>query len=330
MQQALSEVHSLLTANSQSLGSTPAPPLDGDTAGDVMAALAAGEELARCHSVDALLRRAVELARDRLGLEQVSLYLIDEANGIMRGTWGTSPKGQLVDERHVEHSFGRLEREAHRRAEAGVGRWLYAGKLELARPGERAAALGNSQVLTPVRSLRSAIGVLYNKGGSTPALQTAQQQVPAAVFACLLGGLIESLGQPLPRVPQPGAKYAALVRKAVAALNEDPTATAHELARQLEVSSTLLRRAFQAELSVSLVHYRNRLRLERFFRLVADQGGSFVGSARAAGFGSYAQFHRIFRQSTGVAPREYLTSRATAWRAAGASVAAAPITRSEV
>ena len=33
-------------------------------------------------------------------------------------------------------------------------------------------------------------------------------------------------------------------------------------------------------------------------------------AASAAGFGSYAQFHRIFRQHLGVTPRDYLSSGA--------------------
>ena len=89
---------------------------------------------------------------------------------------------------------------------------------------------------------------------------------------------------------------------------EDPTITADRLATRLSASSARLARVFRAELGVSLVQYRNRLRLERFFELVEHRGGNFSDAAHSAGFGSYAQFHRIFRQHVGVTPREYLSS----------------------
>jgi transcriptional regulator GlxA family with amidase domain len=60
-------------------------------------------------------------------------------------------------------------------------------------------------------------------------------------------------------------------------------------------------------MGVSLVGYKNRLRLERFFTLVHPGGGNLLQAALDAGFGSYAQFHRVFRDLLGTTPREYLT-----------------------
>jgi len=74
----------------------------------------------------------------------------------------------------------------------------------------------------------------------------------------------------------------------------------------LAASSARLARVFRAELGVSLVQYRNRLRLERFFELVEHRGGNFSDAAHTAGFGSYAQFHRVFRKLVGTTPREYV------------------------
>lgn len=292
----------------------PLPAGDADTSLGMIPVLAAAEELARCHSLERMLLRGIELARTSIGLERVSLLLYDEASGVLRGTWGTGPDGELVDERHLQRPYGDVEREAHRRVEAGVGRWLqlrdaphvshHTGKAEL---------LGHGwQVLTPVRSLRSALGILYNDAAFSKAPLEPAQQVRAAVFASLLGNVIQAMREPAPlarSLPPNGAKYGALVRRAIAALNEDPTVTADKLALQLRASSARLARAFRSELGVSLVQYRNRLRLERFFGLVEQQGGNFSEAAQTAGFGSYAQFHRIFRQQVGVTPREYLAGR---------------------
>jgi AraC-like DNA-binding protein len=279
----------------------------------VISVLAAAEELARCHSLEDLLRRTAEVARECIGLERVSLFLHDDATGVLRGTWGTGANGELVDERHVRKAYSDVEREAFRRVEAGVGRWLQLRDAHhLSHQGGKPVLLGYGwQVLTPVRSLRAPVGILYNDAALTKAPLDATRQVRAAVFASLIGNLIEATRDPGPltrNLPQAGAKHGALVRRAIAALNEDPTITADRLATRLSASSARLARVFRAELGVSLVQYRNRLRLERFFELVEHRGGNFSDAAHTAGFGSYAQFHRIFRQHVGVTPREYLSS----------------------
>jgi AraC-like DNA-binding protein len=286
---------------------------DADLSGGVISVLVAAEELAHCHSLDALLRRTVELARDSIGLERVSLFLHDEAGGVLRGTWGAGPGGELVDERHVQRAYGDVEREAHRRVEAGVGRWLQLRDApQLSHQGGKAALLGYGWLaLTPVRSLRAPVGMLYNDAALTKTPLDSAKQVRAAVFASLIGNVIQATREPAPLsrgLPQAGVKYGALVRRAIVALNEDPTISADKLAARLVVSSARLARAFRTELGLSLVQYRNRLRLERFFHLVEQRGGNFSEAAQSAGFGSYAQFHRIFRQQVGVTPREYLTT----------------------
>ena len=71
-------------------------------------------------------------------------------------------------------------------------------------------------------------------------------------------------------------------------------------------------RLFKAEVGSSLVDYRNQLRIERFQALVEAGEDNLHEVARAAGFGSYAQFHRVFRAAFGTAPRNYLRAGASA------------------
>lgn len=291
-----------------------APIEDARGRDGVISVLAAAEELARCPSLEQMLRRAVELCCEKLGLERVSLMLHDEASGVLRGTWGIGPKGELVDERHLERPYGDVEREARRRVDAGVGRWLQLRDApHVSHHSGKPTLLGYGwQVLTPVRSLRASLGILYNDAAFSGKALDPEQQVRAAVFASLIGNVIQTLREPAPLnhgVPSSGAKYSALVRRAIVALNEDPTISADRLAALLSASSARLSRAFKSELGVSLVQYRNRLRLERFFGLVEQRGGNFSEAAQVAGFGSYAQFHRIFRQHVGVTPREYLARK---------------------
>jgi methylphosphotriester-DNA--protein-cysteine methyltransferase len=101
-----------------------------------------------------------------------------------------------------------------------------------------------------------------------------------------------------------------MVRRVLAALERDTGARGQDLARELGVSPGHLGRVFKAEVGVSLVEYRNRLRLRSFFDRVEQGEANLISASRAAGFGSYAQFHRVHRQLLGGTPRD-LISRAT-------------------
>ncbi len=60
---------------------------------------------------------------------------------------------------------------------------------------------------------------------------------------------------------------------------------------------------------VRLTDYRNRCRVEPFCDLVADGRRSVLDAALAAGFGSYPQFHRVFRAVMGTTARDFLRDR---------------------
>jgi AraC-like DNA-binding protein len=60
---------------------------------------------------------------------------------------------------------------------------------------------------------------------------------------------------------------------------------------------------------MSVVDYRNELRLARFLENADAEGKNLLEAALAAGFGSNAQFYRVFRARFGRAPREYLLLR---------------------
>lgn len=75
------------------------------------------------------------------------------------------------------------------------------------------------------------------------------------------------------------------------------------LARRVGLSPSHLSRLFVAHMGLSMTRFRNQQRLDRFMRLYG-QGRSTTAltAAHQAGFGSYAQFHRVFRQETGRSP----------------------------
>ena len=97
--------------------------------------------------------------------------------------------------------------------------------------------------------------------------------------------------------------------RAVRLLQEDPTCSGTELARAVDLSRSHLSRRFCDHMGVSLVRFRNQLRIEAFLRLVEEHGSAVSHAAHDAGFGSYGQFHRVFREATGMSAREYISRR---------------------
>ena len=66
--------------------------------------LSAFDELLLLDDTDTILRRAVELALDPIGLMRVGLFLLDEPRNLMLGTWGTDLDGRVVEGEHAPSS----------------------------------------------------------------------------------------------------------------------------------------------------------------------------------------------------------------------------------
>src|SRR5688572_8883613 len=75
--------------------------LASGTRSDVRELAVALQELSSLGETDALLRRAVEVARKSIGVERAAIFLIDSNARLMMGTWGTDLDGRTVDEHHV-------------------------------------------------------------------------------------------------------------------------------------------------------------------------------------------------------------------------------------
>ncbi len=96
------------------------------------------------------------------------------------------------------------------------------------------------------------------------------------------------------------------VEKAAHILRTQPeTGSMQELAHVCGASPSWLSRLFRQQVGVSLVGFRNQWRIERFFELYGDgHRRNLTQTAYAAGFGSYAQFHRVFKEALGYSPGE--------------------------
>jgi AraC-like DNA-binding protein len=78
------------------------------------------------------------------------------------------------------------------------------------------------------------------------------------------------------------------------------------ICRALGVSDAYLSRRFQAELGISFLEQRARLRVVRFLTYVTRERRTCLDAGLRAGFGSYSQLHRVFSDLVQQSPRSYL------------------------
>jgi methylphosphotriester-DNA--protein-cysteine methyltransferase len=294
----------------------------------VLAVLCALDEVATCQDADTMVRLSVELARDRLDLERVRIYMRERGSErvIMRGTWGTGVHGQTTDEHHLYHEFPAEEHDAllQCRLAGRLGMYHARAPWFATEPGQTTVVIGEGWVVaTPLVAAGELVGVMYNDCALSKSPVDERKQASVSIFCSLLAMLSVSkrnaaAWQPLPaKVVQ-----SPLVERVLQAVSEDLPMTGEQLAVELGVSPGHLARSFKREMGLSLVDYRNRRRIDRFFDTVSRAGGTvnLLDAALKAGFGSYAQFHRVYRKFLGTAPREVLAgaSRAGMQSARGA------------
>jgi AraC-like DNA-binding protein len=307
---------SRLLSRSLALGGEPAEPAAPSSTEwqEVMGLLAAVDELLQLKDSDQMLRRAVELARERIGLERVGLYLRDpSAPGvILRGTWGTGPSGETTDERGLHHECSPEDHEALNRGQQNGALWLYFENVRhFVEEGDRSIVIGEGWLaVTPLVCGSELVGVMYNDTAISHAPLDGAKQARAAVFCGLLANLIVHRHSGISWRPLPESNQGAtLAQRALRALEKDPVVTGERIAHEMGISPGHLARSFKSEMGLSLVEYRNRLRIERFLRSVQRGNDSLLRAALEAGFGSYAQFFRVYRKLLGTTPREHLGAR---------------------
>lgn len=96
-----------------------------------------------------------------------------------------------------------------------------------------------------------------------------------------------------------------IVRRAIEQLNQqDDNSDLSTLAKSIGVSTSYLSRLFLEETGLTMTRFRNNQRLRRFWENYQGQRKTtLLGAALDAGFGSYAQFYRVYREAYGEGPR---------------------------
>ena len=254
---------------------------------DLVSVLAAFDKVVGIDDEDLLLKTAVELARKHLGLKRAALFLLNEQQGLMLGTWGTDLDGNTVDERQVMYQVGPSDREIFRRADQeGVPYAIIENCPIIEHKDNVTRVVGQGWVAsTPIRSARGHLGMLFNDVGLADSPVNEKQQGRVALFCSFLGVLLDrtSLRSGTRSITAP---HNSLVVGILRLLTQDPSLGGKELASHLNISLSRLARVFKNEMGMSLVHYRNRLRLERFDVLINTGTENLLEAALASGFGS--------------------------------------------
>lgn len=98
------------------------------------------------------------------------------------------------------------------------------------------------------------------------------------------------------------------VERAAELLNETDL-DLEQLAKKIRVSESYLSRLFHKQMGLTLVDFRNRIRVRRFLsNYEPGAGANILESALQSGFGSYPQFNKVFKALMGQAPTSYFKS----------------------
>ena len=156
------------------------------------AVLSAADELVACADVEEMHRRAVELSREKLGIERCGLYLLDATGELVQGTYGTDLQGQTSEEHNFIHAIGGWWAQCFQKPLPGSQRWFVTENeaySNYARGNQQFGAKGWIAA-TPLVASRQVIGVLFNDTAISGApLQETKQEL-LAVYGSFLATLI--------------------------------------------------------------------------------------------------------------------------------------------
>jgi AraC-like DNA-binding protein len=259
-------------------------------------------------AVDQALREAVEFARTGLHLERTAIFLLDPDEPTLLGTWGTDAQGDTIDEHDIAFALDALTNETFARAEQGYPWSVYEGCPHVSHEEGQTRILGWGWLAcTAILGDDGPLGILFNDTALGHGPVDEEKQARTALLCSLLGRALQPCRRFLFHASETwSAPGQALVRQASQLLARDPSMSFRALAKHLRVSTGHLTRTFKRHHRTSIVGYRNELRLARFLAWVDEKPDALLAAALGAGFGSYAQFHRIFCARFGKGPRQYL------------------------
>ena len=156
--------------------------------------LVSASELMQVRESEAFYRRAVELAREQLGLERCGLWVRMDESDKIRGTFGTNRKGRTVDESYVVRAKGPAWRELERTVALGEPHWVKLdGHPHMHIEQARSVEIGHGWVVaTPIFGGLELLGAFYNDTALSGAPLDETRQELVFVYCAMLGSLMLS------------------------------------------------------------------------------------------------------------------------------------------
>ena len=156
-------------------------------AASLQAVVESADELLQIDDLDLLYRRAVELAREKLGLERCGIVILDDSGEFLLGTYGTDLQGRTT----AEHHFRLLAREQPRFFTPGLRRWVLADTAHIYWDQGEMRTVGTGWVaITKIGPREDPIGWLSNDTASSGKPLDEVLQESLAVYCSLLGNII--------------------------------------------------------------------------------------------------------------------------------------------
>jgi signal transduction histidine kinase/ActR/RegA family two-component response regulator len=146
------------------------------------------KELLPLQDLDSLLRRGVELARQKLGVERCSLWLLDFDGVTLRGTYGTDMQGETTDEHGSHFKVAELENDLPRPL-AELDGWTVktnGKRISWTEFGEQDNGEGWNSVI-PVHGPDGQVGCLFQDAAITNRPLDPHQHDLMTVYCSLLG-----------------------------------------------------------------------------------------------------------------------------------------------
>lgn len=309
----------------------PPPQTPGQEWRGIAEVLAIANELGGYDELDALLRHAVELVRRRLKLERLAVYLLDEKNDLMRGTFGTGLSGETVDERWYAHPVTKADCKELTLLLPQGKLWSYLDDVELRviRP-RRKLVVGRGWItITPLLAAGKLVGVMYADAALSGSAFDPERQTHAALLGSSLANLVHARREGKRRQSfERGGRAAALdplvleggdaggsdedvacasyqsYRRCRGYLEEHYLALRNlaELAKACNLTQTYLCRLFQRYEGCSPYKRLLRLKMDHAASLLQNPSVSVKCAGLEVGFEDPYHFSKAFKQVLGVPP----------------------------
>ena len=184
------------------------------------------DELIDAPDVDTLCLRAVEMARDQLGLERASIHLLEGEE--LRGTYGTDSQRRTTEEK--QHRFMPSARMATLMRRAGDHNQPWharTGPLVEYVDHEQRKVTEGWIAETPIHADRDPVGMFSNDTAITGRELEPEQQEAVAILCSLLGHMIKNKRAD-ERVAESEGRYRSLFESSPVAIIEADFSAVHE------------------------------------------------------------------------------------------------------